>query len=150
MPNFNIEVKSRPEWDNIFHPEVSEYCDLVLEIVRDADIEERVIIQSFDIRCLQYMHEKYPDMKLAYLTENLVSWERNLKELGFQPDIYSPYFPQLSPNAIKAMQDEGMKVIPWTINDSSDIRTFIEMGIDGIISDYPNRVVEILEDLKQS
>lgn len=149
VPYFNIEIKSRPEWDGSFHPPVQEYCDLVIDEIERAGMQKYGIIQSFDIRALKYMHEAHPDYQLAYLTENLSPWKANLEKLGFQPDIYSPYYPQLSPNAIAEMQEEGMKVIPWTINDKEEIETFLKMGIDGIISDYPDRVMEVLRELKE-
>jgi glycerophosphoryl diester phosphodiesterase len=149
MPYFNIEIKSRPEWDGKYHPEVPEYCDLLVKEISKAGLKEKCIIQSFDSRTLVYLHENHPDFVLAYLTEDPTSWKSQLEELGFQPQIFSPYYPMLSPNMIKSIQDEGMKVIPWTINDKKDIEAFLKMGIDGIISDYPDRVMEILEELKE-
>lgn len=63
---------------------------------------------------------------------------------GFTPEIYSCYFQLLSREEIKQIQESGMKVIPWTVNEVADIKKMIDWEVDGIISDYPNRVIETL------
>jgi glycerophosphoryl diester phosphodiesterase len=61
-----------------------------------------------------------------------------LNELGYKPDCYSPYFPLVTKNLVDDCHQKGMKIIPWTINDKSKIQDLIEMGVDGIITDYPD------------
>jgi glycerophosphoryl diester phosphodiesterase len=58
--------------------------------------------------------------------------------LGFKPHIYSPYFSELNPEIVKTLQSKGMKVIPWTVNTTEQMLKLLEMGVDGIITDYPN------------
>jgi glycerophosphoryl diester phosphodiesterase len=143
---YNIETKSRPSGDNIFHPEPAGFVDLIMEVVREKGIEERVILQSFDIRTLQYAHEAYPGLKLALLIENVKSARANVSELGFVPDIYSPYYRLLNKKTMKYAREEGMKVIPWTVNKPRAIKKMIRMGVDGIISDYPDRVMDAVKE----
>jgi len=138
--NYNIEVKSMEQGDNLYHPEPGEFCDLVYQLVSAKLSVDRVIIQSFDFRILQYFHRNYPDLKLAVLIENQESPQANLEKLGFKPEIYSCHFPLLDEKAIKELQAEGIKVIPWTVNEEEDIQKLIRLGVDGIISDYPDRV----------
>ena len=84
-------------------------------------------------------------MRLAALVENDRSWQENIRDLGFTPQIYSCDYPLLSQEIIREIQAEGMRVIPWTVNDTTTMRTLVEWGVDGIITDYPNRAIELLK-----
>jgi glycerophosphoryl diester phosphodiesterase len=143
LVNYNIELKTSPETDSVFHPSPEVFSDLVYQLITERKLWDRVNIQSFDFRTLKYFHENCPNVKLAVLIEHEASWNKNLEELGFTPEIYSCYFQLLSREQIKQIQDSGMKVIPWTVNEVADIEKMIEWGVDGIISDYPDRVIEI-------
>jgi glycerophosphoryl diester phosphodiesterase len=98
-----------------------------------------VTIQSFDFRVLQVFRKKYPHVKLAALVENQKSWEENIKALGFTPDIYSCYYELLTKDIVLALQKKKMKVIPWTVNERADMDRLLDWGVDGLITDYPNR-----------
>lgn len=138
--SYNIETKCTPAGDNIFHPGPEEFTDLVMEIVNRKKIGKRTILQSFDERTLQVMHRKYPGIKTAYLIEgtekNTVA--QNIEKLGFRPSIYSPEYRLVTPELISYCHANGMKVIPWTVNDAEQIAKLKAMGVDGIISDYPD------------
>jgi glycerophosphoryl diester phosphodiesterase len=136
--NYNIETKSKPSGDNKFHPAPEEYVDLLMGIINQKNISARSVIQSFDFRTLQVMHKKYPGIRLSALIQNPRSVESNLKELGFTPDIYSPHFSLVTTQLIEACHNLKMKIIPWTVNDKAKINELQKMGVDGIISDYPD------------
>jgi len=97
-----------------------------------------VIIQSFDIRTLQYLHQKYPDIKTSLLIEDKKTFATQLKELGFIPNIYSPDYILVTPLLVQQCHASGIKIIPWTVNDKEEIQKLQKLGVDGIISDYPN------------
>lgn len=137
---YNIEIKSQPEWDGVFTPEPGAFARMALTEVNQLGIHDRVCIQSFDIRALQAVRALDPSVTLAYLIENMESAEKNLDSLGFTPQIYSPYFKLLSPEVVAGLHDKNIKVIPWTVNDAADMKSMIDMGVDGIITDYPNRI----------
>ncbi len=61
-----------------------------------------------------------------------------MKDLGFTPTIYSPDFNTLTPEVVKECKAAGIKVIPWTVNEAEKIKELKQMGVDGIISDYPD------------
>jgi glycerophosphoryl diester phosphodiesterase len=137
--DYNIEIKSTPAGDKKFHPTVEEYSDLVYNLV-DAYIPlERLVIQSFDFRVLKYWHKKYPHIRLAALVENEKSIDANIDELGFRPSIYSPYFKLLSKDKVHHLHQQKIRVIPWTVNEVSDMLSLKGMGVDGFITDYPDR-----------
>ena len=137
---YNIEIKSNPEWDGMFHPDYQDFCDLVFTTI-DAYVPwKRVIIQSFDFRVLQYFHQTYPTVRLSALEESESDPEKVLESLGFFPEIYSPYYKLLKPKKIEWLHDQGVNVIPWTVNEAKEMVELIEMGVDGIITDYPDRI----------
>ncbi len=137
---YNIETKTKPETDDIFHPKPDVFVNLLMDVIKSKHIQNRVIVQSFDVRTLQYLHLKYPKIRTALLVEDFDkrSFDIQLKDLGFVPTIYSPEQSLVTVELVKACKNIGVKLIPWTINDANKIDSLKAMGVDGIISDYPN------------
>jgi glycerophosphoryl diester phosphodiesterase len=137
---YNIETKTTPQTDGIFHPEPKEFVDLMMRVIYEKKIENRVIIQSFDIRTLHYLHQQHPEIKTALLVEDFDKKEflKQIEDLGFDPTIYSPAQNLVTPKLVKECKSKGIKLIPWTVNDLKSIDSLTKMGVDGIISDYPN------------
>jgi hypothetical protein len=100
------------------------------------------VTRRFDFRVLKYWHAKYPAVRLAALVENLNTIDENIKALGFTPAIYSPDYKLLSKSEIKHCHELGMKVIPWTVNDKTEMLELKTWEVDGFITDYPNRAKE--------
>jgi glycerophosphoryl diester phosphodiesterase len=138
---YSIEIKSTPAGDNVYHPGVAEFSDLVHRVITEQLSPDRFTLQCFDFRVLRYWHEKYPAVTLVALVENMRGAEKNLADLGFTPAVYSPYYQLLTgKDAVDAIHRLGMKVIPWTVNDPDDMRRLKAWGVDGIITDYPDRI----------
>jgi len=138
---YNIETKSAATGDNILHPDPEKFTDLLVEVLESKKIIPWVIIQSFDVRTLQVINRKYPHIKTSLLIENKKTLEENLKILGFKPFIISPNYKLINAEYIKKCHDRGIKVIAWTVNTKKEINKFKELGVDGIISDYPNLLI---------
>ena len=140
FPYFNIETKCLPAGDGRFHPKPEEFVELLMAVIKEKQVEERVIIQSFDFRTLKYLHEKYPFIKTSMLIEDSDEndFEGQLKRLGYTPDIYSPNHTLVDEKLVKECHDKGMKIIPWTVNDKKQLTKLKKMGVDGIITDYPD------------
>ncbi|SIQ09770.1 MULTISPECIES: glycerophosphodiester phosphodiesterase family protein [Chryseobacterium] len=164
LPFYNVETKTRPFSDNILHPEPKEFVDLMMKIIVEKKIQDRVIIQSFDPRTLEILHKEYPKIMTALLVEKVddkklaqqQAYFRNIpvekfnlyphhlngvagdmKFLSFTPTIYSPEHSLVTPQLVQECHSLGMKVIPWTVNTKERLKELKEMGIDGIISDDP-------------
>lgn len=164
LPYYNIETKTRPFSDNIFHPEPKEFVDLMMKIIIEKGIQDRVIIQSFDPRTLEIVHKEYPKIMTALLVEKVddkkIEQQRahfknippekfklypdhlngvagDMKFLSFTPTIYSPDHRLVTSSLIQECHALGMKVIPWTVNTKERLRELKNMGIDGVISDDP-------------
>lgn len=139
-PYFNIETKSKPSGDNLFHPAPAEFVELLMSVIGEKGIEDRVIIQSFDFRTLQYLHRKYPHIKTAALID--AGDKRSIQEitnaLGFLPTICSPHFSLVSKSIIEECHRNNIRIIPWTVNTKGGMEKLVKMGVDGIITDYPD------------
>lgn len=143
LPLFNLEIKSNPAWDGKLTPPVEEFARLVVDQVRQLQISPRVTIQSFDLRALQAVRQLAPELRLSLLVDNQLSLEQQLQQLGFTPEVYSPNHQRLSQQLVADAQSKGMLVIPWTVNEQVAMQKLIQWGVDGIITDYPDRIVPI-------
>jgi glycerophosphoryl diester phosphodiesterase len=140
FPYFNIETKCLPAGDHIYHPKPDEFVELLMAVIKEKQVEEWVIIQSFDFRTLQYLHQKYPNIKTAMLIEDFDnrSIEKQIAALGFNPIIYSPHYSLVNEAAVQYCHQQKIKIIPWTVNTKEEIDRLKKLGVDGIISDYPD------------
>lgn len=167
---FNIEVKTDPENPHAtFPPE--EFSRAVLDVIREYGMTQRVVVQSFDWRALQAVQDMAPEISTSYLTVDQdwlntlqtgmpgkSPWLNNYDVDDFDGvaaraikaaggSIWSSYHLEVSAEAIKLAQDIGLAVNVWTVNESARMRELIEMGVDGIITDYPDRLRQVLEGL---
>ena len=159
---FNIETKIFPDRpDETVGPD--EFVDVVLATIRQAGLAHRVSLQSFDWRTLQRMQQLAPGIPTVYLSfenqrfSNLVdgSWSAGLKKADFSSvphmvkaaggRVWSPQFNNLNPQDLKTAQDLGLQVIPWTVNSPDDMDRLLQWGVDGLITDFPNRLRERLQ-----
>ncbi len=140
---YNIEIKSSVQDEQAgYQPQVQLFCELVMKEVSKYKLGKQCTIQSFDTRVLNYMHLHFPEQELAYLVENNRDYTAAIKVLGFKPQIYSCDYTLLSKEAVDDLHQQNLRVIPWTVNLEKDINRMIYFGVDGIISDYPNKVIE--------
>jgi glycerophosphoryl diester phosphodiesterase len=140
MPQFNIEIKSGPSSDGIFTPEVNVFAEIVRKEIKKLKIQDISSIQSFDPRALRYLHEKDKELVLVYLVEKVEDVKQQIDLLGFTPAIYSPYFEKVTSATVDQCHKMGMKIVPWTVNDTEQMKKLILLGVDGIITDYPDRI----------
>lgn len=140
---YNIEIKSKPEYDTIYTPKVDDFVELVLEILERKRISNRVILQSFDLRALEVIKKKGIGVKIAVLIDENEYIDMQLKKLSFEPTIISPHFKLLTQEMVLKYQKKGFDIIPWTVNTVKDITTIMSFGVDGIISDFPDKVLLI-------
>lgn len=142
---YNIEIKANPLEDGHFQPVPSELIALVMAVVNKAGIDNRFYIQSFDIRQIQEVHNRYPSVVTGFLTsDKKASFEENIKKIGFLPQIYSPQHKLATPELIAKCHEKGIKFVPWTVNTAEEMKTLKEMGVDGIITDYPHLLNEVV------
>ena len=137
---YNIELKTNAANDGTKTPPVEEFVDLVMQVVKDKKLENRSYLQSFDFRPLQILHKKYPNITTAVLISgsDKRTLEQQLTELGYTPEMYSPHYSLVTPKLVAECHKRNIKIIPWTVNTVEEMRKMKDLGVDGIITDYPD------------
>jgi glycerophosphoryl diester phosphodiesterase len=160
---FDIETKVFPNRPaDTLPPE--DFVKALLAVVREAGMVRRVMVQSFDWRTLKLVQAMEPGMRTVYLTlqsrntnnvedpawtggmlvRDHASVAHMVKAAG--GPIWSPNFNNIDAEAVQRAQQLGLKVLPWTVNESADMRRLIDWGVDGIISDRPDRLREVMRE----
>jgi glycerophosphoryl diester phosphodiesterase len=144
--SYNIEIKSTPEDEKDgLQPDIKKFSDIVITFLKKRLPLEKFTIQSFDWRVLTYINKTYPDVRLVALKEGSLSPVEDLKKLGFHPYVFAPYYKLLNADYVKIFHEKNIKVIPWTVNDVSAMEMMVKMKVDGIITDYPDRISQVGE-----
>jgi glycerophosphoryl diester phosphodiesterase len=167
MVRYNIETKLSP-----LSPQDSadaeDFAAALVQVIRQAGVEQRAAVQSFDWRTLQAVQREAPEIETVYLTaeqdwlDNLgrgkgeaspwlggldidwaeVSLPQAIRRAGGA--VWSPYYRDLRAADLREAQDLGLKVVVWTVNDPADMASLIDLGVDGIITDYPDRARAVM------
>jgi glycerophosphoryl diester phosphodiesterase len=169
---YNIETKISPAGDGIYNPTPDVFVKTMMEVINKKSIKNRLTIQSFDVRTLQILHKTEPNVKLSLLafgkgdvlaklkTQGLsaedekklkqsplfngkAGLDEDLRKLGFQPDIYSPYYVSVDAEMVAKVHALKMKILPWTVDEEKDMAALGQMGVDGIITNSPDKLVKI-------
>ncbi|MCH1534488.1 MAG: glycerophosphodiester phosphodiesterase [Schleiferiaceae bacterium] len=150
-PNFNIEIKSQRKGDHKYHPVPRTYASIIVETLNElneaypeADLLNKVTIQSADMRTLREVRKTALQVRLCLLVEHSAEPAKQMDKLGFPVDVYSPEYTLVTPELISWCHFRQIKVIPWTVNELADMQKLVDMGVDGIISDYPNRFAALV------
>ncbi len=159
---FNIELKRNPERPQE-SPDPEAFVRAVVEVIRAHGMAGRSSLQSFDWSLLQSSQRIAPEIGLAFLTvqqprsNNLASgvWSAGLRQRDFKDapamlaaagaKLWSPNFNDLSRRLLERAREEGLRVVPWTVNEITDMGRLIDWGVDGLITDYPDRLRAVLE-----
>jgi glycerophosphoryl diester phosphodiesterase len=144
---YNIEIKSDPKGYGLSQPAVDEFSKLVWAQIQLQVKPAYVMLQSFDFSVLKFWHAamgrgEFPKVALSALVTRK-NPEAVVRDLGFVPAIYSSNFSDVTKSVVDEAHELGMKVIPWTANETKQMQALIDMGVDGVITDYPNRAPKI-------
>lgn len=145
-PIYNIETALIRKGDGIFQPDATVFIEKIMEIVKEKKLTKRVIIQSLDMRTLQYLHEYFPSIKTSLMIDEKQDFEESVQALGFTPTYYSPYYVLVGKGLVDRCHAAGVKIIPWTVNTAKDMRYLINLGVDGLITDYPNQYTRVMQE----
>jgi glycerophosphoryl diester phosphodiesterase len=144
-PRYSIELKTEPEGS--FNPAPKDFVRLVLAELAATGVSSRCNLQSFDLEILREIRRQDTQMPIALLVEEGDNYKDQLSALGEYPEILSPSFDQVDAAMLSFAATKNMKVIPWTVNETDDMRRLIKLGVHGIITDYPDRLVALLQNL---
>jgi len=165
----NIETKLKPtEPDLTLSPE--KFAMAILDVVHGLGMTDRVTIQSLDWRTLQEVQRRAPAVETSYLSAQQ-RWRDNLRKgeagpspwtAGFDIDdfggsvprlvkaaggrVWSPHHREVDAAQVEEAHDLGLVVKVWTVNEEVRMEALVDMGVDGIITDYPDRLRRVLEE----
>lgn len=166
---YNIETKISPlSPEDSAEPEA--FAEALVAVLREVGDEARAAVQSFDWRSLQAVQRLAPEIATVYLTAEQ-SWLDNLGRGEAAPSpwiggleidwaevtlpqaihraggaVWSPYYRDLREADLREAQQLGLGVVPWTVNDPADMASLIDLGVDGLITDYPDRARKVMAD----
>ncbi|MEO8066329.1 MAG: glycerophosphodiester phosphodiesterase family protein [Flavobacteriales bacterium] len=143
-PGFTVEIKSEPELYGTHQPQPVAFASFVIEDLRLTGIQSTCIVQSFDPEVLKAIRSLSPDPAIALLVDNSASLEVNLARLSFTPEIYSPRYKRIDEKLLRELRDRNIGIAAWTVNGEADMQRMIALGVDGIITDYPDRLIALL------
>ena len=163
---FNIETKISPESpEDTAPPEV--FVRALIKVVRDNGMAQRTTIQSFDWRTLAIAQKAAPEIATSYLSsqqqalDTILAGHREdspwtagirFRDHGSVPKmvkaaggkIWSPNAVDVTEALVKEAKSLGLTVLPWTVNERVEMERLIDWGVDGLISDYPDRLREVM------
>ena len=147
---YNIEIKSREDdngLEGVCWPDYKTFVDYCAPVLQNCGLGKRLIIQSFDPRALNYLHEKYPEFTLSYLTRDQdVDFEKFMGLLNFTPEWLSPPYKNVTAEFLAEAWSRGMKVVTWTVDDPQEMQRLIDLEVEAIITNYPDRLLKILSE----
>jgi glycerophosphoryl diester phosphodiesterase len=142
---WNIEVKSKPAWYGTYQPYPDAYARLVLRELTILGLLDRCFVQSFDPGFLQALHTIKPDLPLALLTFSLRSPRAQLRKLNFQPYSLNPYYRFAGRRFVWQTHNQGVRTMCWTVNNRRSFIKALRSGFDGVITDYPQLLAQLLK-----
>ena len=150
IPNLNVEIKSRKSWYDTYVPQPEVFVNKVLQQIEGLKVGDRITLQSFDAKVLREIHQQNPEIPISYLTEVSTGIVRAVRVLGFTPSVYSPNYRTLRKNTVDEAHARNVKVIPWTVNSVDLFEKMIGLGVDGMITDYPDLIEKMPFDTSTS
>lgn len=159
---FNIELKIHPGRP-AESPDPQTFVRAVLDVIASHGMTQRVSLQSFDWRIQKQARQLAPALPLSYLSAQLPrfntlaggEWTAGLRLADFEDApamvaaaggrIWSPHFSDLDQRLLQRAREFDLRVVPWTVNELQDMARLIDWGVDGIITDYPDRLRTVME-----
>lgn len=145
---YSIEIKSRPEWEGKYQPDPETFVRRVQAVVAACGVTARTTLMSFDVRVLQVARRLFPELALSLLVEHhdRRPLADQLARLGFVPEVYGPDYRLITAKLVAEVHARGMRLIPWTVNRVRDMQRLLRLGVDGLITDYPDRALALLRE----
>jgi len=166
---FSVETKIDPRSPHLTLAP-GPFADALVQVLRDGGVSERAAIQSFDWRTLARVRERAPAIERVHLTAEQ-GWLDNVQRgrPGASPwtaggdvddhggsvprlvqaaggHVWSPYAGDVDAAAVAEAHDLGLRVVVWTVNGPAAMHALIDLGVDGIITDYPDRLRAVMAE----
>lgn len=120
----------------------SGFEEQAVELIKQHSELEKTLVSGFDAKMLQTVHELLPGVQLGYIYNRTQDEEARHHA---PVDVVIPQFRLASRELIAEVHDEGLEVWAWTVNDDAEIARLVRLGVDGLITDYPEKVIAALK-----
>ena len=138
-PTILFEIKSSVEDYGIYQPFPDEYCDIIKKEVENYIHLDNIIFMSFDAQIINKLHQIMPSQRFIYLVyKPQLGTKSYYKKLDFKPFALGMYYPLISKKTIKKLHNKKINVFAWTVNEKEKANELKKIGLDGLITDYPN------------
>lgn len=135
-----FEIKSVPKEYGVYQPLPQEYARIIAQEISEFEHKKNLIFMCFDAQLLEALHQLLPEYRYVYLTyKPFVSVSNFLNDLSFKPYALGMYFRTIRKRDVKLAHENDVKVFSWTVNDQKAFNRMVNCGVDGIITDYPNK-----------
>lgn len=136
---YNIEIKCPKPAKGEPALDYRTRADLCMKALLSRQLGERLQVQCFDARTLNYLHRQYPEVRLAYnVGDEAISFEEQMARLDFTPQVYSPESHTLDAETVRKARERGMKIVPWTVDERDEALRMKSLGVDAIITNRPD------------
>ena len=132
-----FEIKCDYDLVNEYFPDYEKYAKIIFEETRFSRHFDNIYFMSFDYRILNELFKIMPNSKYIYLSSNK-EYEKQMKLLNFEPFGVGIDFNIISQKIIDLVHNKKQVIYGWTINDEENSKSLTSMGLDGVITDYPN------------
>lgn len=132
-----FEIKCDNDLVNEYFPNYEKYAKIIFEETRYSRHFDKIHFMSFDYRILNELFKIMPDSKYIYLSSNK-EFEKEMKLLNFEPFGVGIDFNIINQKTIDLVHEKKQIIYGWTINDEENSKSLTSMGLDGVITDYPN------------
>lgn len=141
---YNIEIKSsQADGQSINWANYDKLADAIMRLLVKFKLDDRLVVQCFDERTLNYIQPKYPEINFSYLVRKNtgLDFDGFMAKLKFTPAWLSPDHAIVDEELVRKCHEKGIKIVPWTVDDPEEIKRMIDLKVDAIISNYPDRVL---------
>lgn len=150
---FNLDAKFPPRMTPT-DAHLTAFAKQTLRTAAAAGMTNRIMVQSFETRLLPFIKDQNPAIRTAALFQ-WSKWPGVGKRTpdvmlaraeASHADIIAPNYRDTDKALVDLAHKNGFAVIPWTVNEATEMRAFLKLGVDGIITDYPDRLKAVADE----
>jgi len=118
----------------------------LVEAIERAGVSQRTRVRGFDHRCVRAVKQLMPSLRTAVLIGGMAPLAPAALAHAAQATTYCPDFAFLDEVQVKQLHAAGVQVVPWTVNEPADLVRLLDWNVDGVATDYPDRLARILRE----
>lgn len=138
--NYYIEIKASKRHSKEYEKRL---CQKVVDLVHRKDLEPHVMYAAFEFSVLEYYYDCCDPARLGFNFKRSFPKPAIMAKLKKMKAILCPKHKLLDEESFQHCKDQGFRIIPWTVNETERMIELIDMGVDGITTDHPDRLYDL-------